>query len=88
MNKYIDAEHFDARVREAMGMAMDDLPMEYQEAVQAILAMLKTEPAADVQEVRHGRWELYDICSVCGAQAEQQTNFCPNCGASMRGEEK
>lgn len=51
MNKYIDAEHFDARMREAMGMAMDDLSMEYQEAVQAILAMLKTEPAADVQEV-------------------------------------
>lgn len=45
---YIDAEHFDARVREAMGMAMDDLPMEYQEAVQAILAMLKTEPSVYV----------------------------------------
>lgn len=44
----IDAEHFDARVREAMGMAMDDLPMEYQEAVQAILAMLKTEPSVYV----------------------------------------
>lgn len=44
----IDAEHFDARVREAMGMAMDDLPMEYQEAVQALLAMLKTEPSVYV----------------------------------------
>jgi len=37
----------------------------------------------DVQEIRHGRWELYDICSVCGAQAEQQTNYCPNCGSRM-----
>ena len=46
--KYIDADHFDERVREAMGMAMDDLPMEYQEAVQAILAMLKTEPSVYV----------------------------------------
>lgn len=35
------------------------------------------------QKVRHGRWELYDICSVCGAQADQQTNYCPNCGARM-----
>lgn len=42
-----------------------------------------TFPAADVQEVKHGRWELYDICSVCGAQAEQQTNYCPHCGAKM-----
>lgn len=37
----------------------------------------------EVQEVRHGRWELYDICSVCGAQADGQTNYCPNCGARM-----
>lgn len=37
---------------------------------------------------RHGRWELYDICSVCGAQAEQQTNYCPNCGAKMVNEDE
>lgn len=34
-------------------------------------------------EVQHGYWELYDICSVCGAQAEQQTSYCPNCGSRM-----
>lgn len=30
-----------------------------------------------------------DICSICGKQIEQnhgyQWNFCPNCGADMRG---
>lgn len=103
MNKYIDAEHFDARVREAMGMAMDDLPMEYQEAVQAILAMLKTEPAADVQEVRRGRWiKKYRgnyLCSVCGAwyrttddygniiDGEMTANYCESCGAKMEAAE-
>lgn len=51
--------------------------------VEEIFAAIQAAPAADVQEVRHGRWELYDICSVCGAQAEQQTNYCPNCGAEM-----
>ena len=51
--------------------------------VEEIFAAIQAALAADVQEVRHGRWELYDICSVCGAQAEQQTNYCPQCGARM-----
>lgn len=46
--KYIDAEHFDKRVREAMGIAMDDFPMGYPDPVQAVLAMLKTEPSVYV----------------------------------------
>ena len=41
--KYIDAEHFDKRVREAMGIAVDDFPMGYPDPVQTVLAMLKTE---------------------------------------------
>ena len=50
MVNYIDAEHFDARVREAMGMAMDDLPMGYPDPVQAVLEMLKTEPSVYVPQ--------------------------------------
>ena len=44
--------------------------------------------------VKHGRWEqarytkapLY-ICSKCDKHEYKQHNFCPNCGADMRGEE-
>ena len=49
-------------------------------------------PAADVAEVRHGRWEFiggygYQYrCSVCVTCAERKTKFCPNCGAKMDGE--
>ena len=43
--KYIDAEHFDKRVREAMGISIDDLPIGYPDPVQAVLAMLETEPS-------------------------------------------
>lgn len=51
-------------------------------------------------EVRHGKWEdPEDLtcykCSVCGEYATQEYrlteiifwNYCPNCGALMRGEE-
>lgn len=57
--------------------------------------------AADVVEVRHGRWEwnneeeLFYSCSNCGYKAYGNTleivsgvyNYCPNCGASMEDEE-
>ena len=55
-------------------------------------------PAADVVEVRHGRWktvhdEVYYwmACSVCGEEIPKRfgtdyyTNYCPNCGAKMDG---
>lgn len=54
-------------------------------------------PAADVVEVKHGEWGeklWWHICSQCGYNychtdddgERQAKNFCPNCGADMRGE--
>ena len=53
------------------------------------------EPAADVVEVVHAEWEEIDggyRCTNChhapivGIDNEfRLTNFCPNCGADMRG---
>ena len=54
-------------------------------------------PAADVREVKRGKWkrgaytdtapkdmEFY-YCSECGHRLQTfRTNFCPNCGADMR----
>ena len=58
-------------------------------------------PAADVAEVRHGRWLTTDAyphhlyCSVCYKtyaknakwvnELDLPTNYCPNCGAKMDG---
>lgn len=55
---------------------------------------LKDIPAADVVEVRHGRWEKVRVnpaaiefcCSECGHQSVLGwDNYCSNCGARMDG---
>lgn len=63
--------------------------------------VIKNAPAADVQPVKHGRWITWDDsgftkCSCCNSEyyisdlqvvgdSEGFVDFCPNCGARMRG---
>ena len=56
---------------------------------------IKEAPAADVVEVRHGRWKnggngLYDTCSACEKEIYLAIpmNYCPNCGARMGKEDE
>lgn len=52
-------------------------------------------PLADVQEVRHGKWNVEGLtpyCSICHRPSEYECDgvhsqplFCPNCGAKMDG---
>lgn len=59
-----------------------------------ILNDAPTIEAADVAEVRHGRWNYddgYNTCSVCGSEftdydangRRQWFYYCPNCSAKM-----
>lgn len=55
-------------------------------------------PAADVEPVRHGRWEFVEQrfyrgefvnlfrCSECKVATDTNSTYCPNCGARMDGE--
>ena len=55
---------------------------------------IKSIPAADVAEVRHGRWlcvdtdtEQFFLCNRCKKKEYWESNYCPNCGAIMDVEE-
>lgn len=63
--------------------------------------VIKGIPAADVAEVRHGRWEflgpnnlnrecMCGTCSVCHVRSKYIVNtaICPNCGARMGKEDE
>ena len=48
--------------------------------------------AADVAPVMHGRWlcvdtdtEQFFLCNRCKKKEYWESNYCPNCGADMRG---
>ena len=52
---------------------------------------VRSIPAADVVEVRHGEWiegKTLEKCSVCGKKGFPDWKYCPNCGARMDAERK
>lgn len=59
------------------------------------LTAINAIPAADVVEVRHGRWIDSEedghptICGVCNYPVDRfyKTKYCPNCGAKMGDED-
>ena len=63
----------------------------------ALDAVVANAPSANVRENVHGEW-IDGQCSICKCdipvyivdwkwQKDMDANFCPNCGADMRGEE-
>ena len=86
------------RARDILGKAMGT---DSYFQIKSILFGLK---AADVVEVRHGRWMTTDAyphhlyCSVCYKtyaknakwvnELDLPTNYCPNCGARMEKEDE
>ena len=55
----------------------DNYAMGYQDGVRTVLS-----------ERPQGEWIETDsgtICNRCGAESRKWANFCPNCGADMRG---
>lgn len=62
--------------------------------------VLNDLPPADVEPVRHGKWEQVDeqpyfrkhfhrmCCSVCRHEGYKSYPYCPHCGSKMDGEEQ
>jgi len=92
MPRYIDADALIDDIRKhSESYFADDFAHEW----------VDKQPSADVQPVRHGHWihDGLDIphgvdwmhCSECGKRDKYcpttMTNYCPNCGARMDGEQ-
>ena len=88
MTRYIDINNINLR-----GIAVFDQDFEALIPLSDVRMALQMTPTADVQEVRHGKWEKCKECcceyrcSVCEYELCRTTNYCPNCGAKMDGEE-
>lgn len=65
-------------------------------AIECAISEIEMLPAADVAEVRHGRWERtgtlvglmnfkhFYRCTACGRRGgNTKTNYCPHCGCKM-----
>lgn len=90
------AEYID---REVLIENLERFAWEHYNINAPLLAQLITkQPAADVVEVRRGEWvkKLLFVmhnddvfaytCSICGKESGTPYNYCPHCGADMRGE--
>lgn len=61
-------------------------------AAKRVVTIAKNMPSADVRENIHGEWqiemeygaEIY-TCSKCGFESADDSNFCSECGADMKG---
>lgn len=86
----IDADAFDATMYEAW-MNCEITNEEWFH----FREMIKAEPTIEPQRMR-GRWidksegrieGAWPYCSVCDDMSVERFDFCPNCGADMRGTE-
>ena len=93
MARYIDADKADVRSIHSSYMGYSSWA--------DVLEWLQSQPTADVEEVKHGRWieqdelygDVYYTCSICnndwttidGTPQENFMNYCPHCGAKMDG---
>lgn len=55
-----------------------------------IIKDVENEPTIDAEPVKHGQWEwdgyVYDMlwrCSECSCLNENDSDYCPNCGAKI-----
>ncbi len=94
MNRYIDADKI-----EYEDMLYPRGDGNYEECQIAYRDQIDDIPTADVRENVNGEWITTYLdhvamgerpkilyCSVCNQCIAYPTNFCPNCGADMRGD--
>ena len=85
-----------AAIEEANAWLLDCFKVQKQDRSCGLIRRLEDLPSAQ-PERKKGEWEIYVIsmidgegcrCSECGQEGVPYWNFCPNCGADMRGGEE
>lgn len=95
MARYIDAEKLKCSI-DSETDSIFDWGMTIEELYYNLCELIDDEPAADVQEIKHGEWREHNkiyICSQCGYSFENEGyiaffNYRPCCGSRMDGEGK
>lgn len=93
MDEYISREEAIKELREVYEKEYPTASGDFDEyASHDVPNVLRNIPSADVQPVKHGKWNGY-TCSECNVCADyfvsgdfyfdEKPNFCPNCGAQM-----
>ena len=97
MAEYIEKEKAARVLREE---AAANYPTAFHVGLYAAARAIDSIPAADVRPVVRGKWKLDSdpgepwryVCNICGEKTKDtvmgkpRANYCPHCGADMRGE--
>ena len=100
MKEYIEREILQKAINTEISEHAEDAKKSlyecgYNNGLTMAYALLLKAPAADVVEVRHGRWERIIptksaakwstkvSCSQCHRQGYERYNYCPHCGCKM-----
>ena len=90
MSRYIDAKLIEPFFKRGEW----DTPDERWRPESELGRFIDAIPTADVQEVKHGRWDFDEygwVCSVCGYPMPRRfgkSNYCPKCGSLMVDEDE
>lgn len=97
MAEYIEREALLKAVSAWRVLVKDLYDCGYDDCITAMEDTISDAPAADVEPVKHGRWINENFCTRCSAcgnmtiydkySREVESDYCPNCGAKMEGEE-
>lgn len=102
MSRYIDAGALLAELEEEIDfkttMYTEEQNMYFSMGLKCAVRDVKSQPTADVVEVRHGEYHYRRFtdgvyyqkqCSICREWTyEYDENYCPHCGAKMDGERR
>ena len=90
--EYIERGALLKDIEESVVFSARNAPSAEMRGANKIMERIKCAPAADVVEVKHGRWIVeyptgseFGRCPTCKTLGNLDWHYCPNCGAKMDG---